>query len=239
MITLHFKGQLPHPHRVNRRTFVHIYAHKIKTAFTDIFVLGKLGETPSPQVGHMKQALCKNSKNRAFIDPHRSSKFTIRAAEKICSHCPLLKECAAQALQGGNVLDQRYAGPADGVFQAGIICHGDEGTAIRLAEIAGITHLPVSVEPKRRQPDSVCVSFGSRMVKWTRQAVPEGYVRHHARGYCSNCRAEYRAAIAGTRKRVTKPIDRNRRHEVNRRAHEGVATVQLALFSGADLRRLT
>lgn len=195
------------------------------------------GKHPHSQVGQMKTAPCKNSKNRAFIDPHRSSKFTIKAAEKICSHCPLLKECAAQALRGGSVLDERYTGPADGVFQAGIICHGDEGTAIRLAEIAGITHLPVGAEPKRRQPDSVCISCGSKMVKWTRQAIPEGYVRHYARGYCERCRVEYRAATAGSRKRMTKPIDRNRHHAVNRRAHEGVATVQLALFSGADLHK--
>lgn len=185
----------------------------------------------------MKLAPCKNSKNRAFIDPHRSSKFTISAAEKICSHCPLIKECAVQALQGGNVLDQRHTGPADGVFQAGIICHGDESTAIRLAEIAGITQLPYGEEKKRRRgfihDGDRCVNCNLPLFRWTRGIVPKGYVLHYARNYCSNCRVEYRRAYPSRGRKFGKIVDRNN-HSAPKRTNTEAAH-QYALFSKRDL----
>lgn len=48
------------------------------------------------------------------------------------------------------------------------------------------------------------------MVPWTRGQVPEGYVMHRGRGYCTECRRAYNAALKNVDRApgLTRPVDR-------------------------------
>lgn len=160
-------------------------------------------------------APCHRSKNIAFNNPEAASEQSRRAAIEVCHHCPLIVACAAAGLEAGNTLDH-VKQPANGVIQAGVICHGDSVTKMILAHIAGV---PL-VEDKQRKPRkgraaSKCVNCSQLMVPWTRDVVPDGYVMHHARNYCTECRSAYGAVRAGTESRHVglrkKPNRRSRR----------------------------
>lgn len=182
----------------------------------------------------MGTAACHRSKNRAFRDPDHAHERSIRAAQAMCGHCPILRQCAREALTSGAALDGTYLRPASGVVQAGVVCRGDQSTAIRLAEVAGVTTLPVyeQQEPRPVAPDA-CVSCGMPMVRWTRDRVPDGYVMHHARGFCTGCRREYAEFMRSQPRRprgLRKPVDRKRRHAVSARRGRRELVVQLSLF---------
>lgn len=177
---------------------------------------------------------CHRSKNTAFHNPASAQPRSVRAAVVICEACPIRRECARDALTSGTSLDGSYTRPANDVIQAGVICRGDQGTAIRLAAIAGVTELPEYVEQEARAvaPDE-CRHCHRPMVKWTRDRVPEGYVAHHARGFCQGCRKAYSEFMRSQPKRqrgLRKPVDRKRHHAVSARRGRRELVVQLPLF---------
>ena len=98
---------------------------------------------------------CHRSKNTAFHNPTSSHPRSVRAAVAICKECPIRRECARDALTSGTSLDGSYTRPANDVVQAGVVCRGDQGTAIRLAAIAGVEVLPTYAEQEARghRPD--------------------------------------------------------------------------------------
>lgn len=152
----------------------------------------------------------------------------------MCGGCPIRRECARDALTSGTSLDGSYTRPANDVIQAGVICRGDQGTAIRLAAIAGVEVLPVHEEQEARghRPDE-CRHCHRPMVQWTRDQVPDGYAMHHARGYCTGCRKAYAEHMKSQPKRqrgLRKPVDRKRHHAASARRGRRELVVQLPLF---------
>lgn len=171
---------------------------------------------------------CATSRNRAFIDPESSTPDDIDQAIRMCGTCPLVQQCAADGLHSGTSLDRNVILPATGVIQAGVVCRGDRDTALQLSAVAGVD-VPSDYrhQPERPKPMSECRECGTPMVKWTRGEVPEGYVMHHARNFCTGCRVAYHAYIEGRQRRFTRPVDRNRRHEINYRPQ---SRGQMSLF---------
>lgn len=159
---------------------------------------------------------CHRSKNRSFTHPTAKDSAANRAAIKICEHCPIRKQCAADALTAGDTLDSGYSAPAQGVIQAGVVCRGDITTAIELSLIAEIA-MPDYNERARIKASAQCKHCERPMVPWTRGEVPEGYVMHRGRNYCTDCRAAYSAELAAEKRRPTlsKDIDRRNHHSVN------------------------
>lgn len=179
--------------------------------------------------------------HRVFIQPTPGHPDTL-AAQEMCTHCPLRQQCATDGLTSGESIDGTHVRPAHGVIIAGVVCHGDMETAYALATIAN-TLLPTydmgedeKPRTKRRRIDDECVNCHKPMVKWTRRAVPDGYVMHHARGYCTECRAEYRAAYPPTARprSLRKHIDRKRHSAPPARKNE-VQAVQMGLFTRREV----
>ncbi|WIM71976.1 WhiB family transcriptional regulator [Corynebacterium suedekumii] len=129
------------------------------------------------------RAPCHRSRIRGFIDPHAPD-HSVRAAIKVCEHCPIRKECARDALTAGTSLDGEYTRPAGAVVQAGIICRGDQDTARALARVAGVPTPPHyrKQAPRPQLPDG-CNHCGRPLHKWTRnpEEIPEGHVMHYAK----------------------------------------------------------
>lgn len=176
--------------------------------------------------------LCSNSRNRAFIDPDGARAFSVRAALKMCEACPIRKECAEAGLTAGTSLGEDNRAPASGVIQAGVVCRGDHDTAVKLAEIAdsGIPRFLFETRP-RNHPGDTCLSCGEPMVRWHRGVTPEGFVMHHGRGFCTNCRGAYREDLRRnppSDRGLRKVIDRGRRSSPGRT--DRVSLVQLSLF---------
>lgn len=140
---------------------------------------------------------CHRTKNKAFIDPDHAKDFQVRAAQSICGHCPLLKECASTALGLGAVIGRDYSGPADAVIMAGVICRGDLPTAEALASIAGVAVPQIGRQSRRAPAPDACRNCLVPMVSWTRDldSVPAGLTVHHARGFCTDCRPAYNAFL--------------------------------------------
>ena len=177
---------------------------------------------------------CHRSKNTAFHNPTSSHPRSVRAAVAICKECPIRRECARDALTSGTSLDGSYTRPANDVVQAGVVCRGDQGTAIRLAAIAGVEVLPTYAEQEARghRPDE-CQHCHRPMVQWTRDRVPEGFVAHYARGFCQGCRKAYSEFMRSQPKRqrgLRKPVDRKRHHAASARRGRRELVVQLSLF---------
>lgn len=183
------------------------------------------------------KAPCHASKNRAFINPTPNDSPDNRRAISMCNACPIIRECAELALTSGNTLKPGFAGPAQDVIQAGVVCRGDLSTAFALAAVAG---QPVpdyqSMETERRAeaPDE-CVHCEQPMVPWRRDksTIPEGYREHHARGYCSECRVAYKEALEAeppSGRGLCKEIDR-KRHHARPQAKPEKAPGQLELFA--------
>lgn len=172
-------------------------------------ISGMLGTTPP----------CQGTKNRAFIDPGNSDRFKIAAAEKICESCPLLKQCALAGLTAGNLPDGTKS-VSDEVIVAGVVCQGDQDTVDALNAVANApeaTHSPHAREVQPRAlitPGQPCKACSRPLWKWTRDQaeIPEGYVIHHARGWCKHCRGAYKQATAHTPKRQTRERQRRPRH---------------------------
>ena len=175
--------------------------------------------------------VCLRTKNTAFINPAHATAEELEAAQFMCDACPLRSDCAREALQAGDTTDQGHRAPASGVFQAGVRCHGDYETAVKLALVAGVQVPEHLVESRTRvQAPDRCRECGKRMVRWHRGITPDGYVMHFARGFCCECRGAYRKwqAENPSRRRRVGSIDRSRRSapsRVNR-----VVDVQLSLF---------
>ncbi|APT92912.1 hypothetical protein CPHO_08450 [Corynebacterium phocae] len=187
----------------------------------------------------MPRPACENTKNKAFSNPTKATPQAVRAAQKICHHCPLLKACAKDALTSGTTLSEDYRAPASDVIQAGVICTGDDETARRLSIIAGV-ETPTYRRERPQRPiigskrGDTCRHCNQPMIKWNRhEQQPDGYRKHYARGFCEQCRGPYREwkkanPAADTPRGLRKPLDRKRHSAPPRK--KGVPTVQLALF---------
>lgn len=153
------------------------------------------------------EALCRNTHNRAFIDLSGAHDHARAAAKKICAGCPVVKECAAAALEAGDTLDG-VPMPAGDVIAAGVECRGDRATAAALAVIAGLPMPMVATAPTRFKVPERCLACARPLVRWQRGGqAPPGSVMHYARGYCKECRGAYNAylekhgrAVIGLRK---------------------------------------
>lgn len=153
---------------------------------------------------------CHRTRNRAFIDPSNAADYSIRAAIRICEACPIRRRCALDALHSGDSLDGSITSPANDVIAAGVVCEGDKATGVALAGIAGVPPPVYHVGTKRSRVPDRCVNCRHMMVSWTRDAVPEGYVMHRGRGYCTNCRRAHSLELREVDKslKLTKEIDR-------------------------------
>lgn len=175
-------------------------------------------------------APCHRTKNPAFTNPDSASQQAINAAKKMCQHCPLIQQCAKDALTSGSDLIGNTK-PADGVLQAGVICTGDYTTEMELAAVAGLGEVVQHERRRRVKAATHCVNCGAPMVRWNRHEVsaPEGFVMHYARGFCTECRSAYaRAFPRGSVRGLRKPVDRKRHCAPSRKS--GEVLVQLVLF---------
>lgn len=171
-----------------------------------------------------QRAPCRGTKNRAFIDPANSSPQAVRAAIKICRECPVRRECAAEALHAGELLEGIDL-PATDVIAAGIVCTGTMTTARQLAALAKVP-VPEYSTVAFTRPNYIgrpCLSCGRTLSKWTRipEEVPPGTVMHYGRQYCVHCRKAYNAMLKEEgrvkRGRLRKHIDRHRHHKATAR----------------------
>lgn len=124
--------------------------------------------------------------------------------------------------------------PASGVIQAGVVCYGDDATARALLRVSGGVETPeYRRQGRRKTPPGECVACARPMVSWTRDRVPEGWVMHHARGFCSQCREPYREFLrsrpSGPRA-LRKRVDRSRHHAVSAERGRRELAVQLRLW---------
>lgn len=167
-----------------------------------------------------------------FISPDTAPAAMRQRALDLCQSCPLLQQCAADALTTGEPLTDYGTGGtvARGVIMGGVICDGSPTATAALRATAGPLAPPPRPQPHRRtvmgQP---CVSCGRPLHPWTRtpETIPPGHVMHHARGYCVDCREAYKRArptpdtgCAVTRKRV----DRRRHSRATVYARYSTAT---------------
>lgn len=166
--------------------------------------------------------------NPAFIAPDTSSPRAVQAALRICSWCPLQRQCALEGLEAGTTLDGSRIAPPAGVILAGVICHGDADTAAALAAVAGV-EVPTTYRQQRRKnfAPSHCRECGRRMTRWSRDEKPDGLAVHYARGFCTDCRAAYQRhldTLKPRREGLTKKIDRKRHHPETAASRHRTAT---------------
>lgn len=184
-------------------------------------------------MAHVDGPKCTYQDREIFTNPAgRDAPSTLRAIQ-ICETCPIIRECAKQALTSGSSIDFTATHPAVGVIQAGVYCDGSQRAAIELGARAGEPAPTVEVEPRAKVGDR-CKSCGMPMVRWTRDRVPEGYVMHRGRGFCTGCRKAYNAELARARANgevrtgLRKQIDRKRHTAPPRRNRE--VSIQFTLF---------
>lgn len=128
-----------------------------------------------------------------WVNPPNPEKECVdMIATYLCEGCPLLKQCAMNALHAGNTIDNGYHNSASGVIQAGIHCAGDTRTDMELAAIAGVN--PPSRQPQPRYvPPPHCRGCGKHMVTRPKgQHLTPTMVTHTAHGYCRVCDARRR-----------------------------------------------
>lgn len=178
-------------------------------------------------------AKCTYTDRELFTNPaERDAPSTIRAI-RICETCPIIRQCAKQALTAGSSIDFTATHPAIGVIQAGVYCDGTQRAAMELGARAGELPPTVEVKPRARVGDR-CKNCGTPMVRWTRDRVPDGYAMHRGRGFCTNCRKAYNAELARARANgevregLRKQIDRKRHSAPPRRDRE--VAIQFSLF---------
>lgn len=185
---------------------------------------------------------CHRTTNPAFIDPYHASEQQIQAAKTLCHSCPMLVECARQALKAGSIINARDLAtveeePAVDVLQAGVLCNGSPEALIALHRVAGVPYTaPESQDetlPLKAAPPH-CKACGWPMIRWNRyEEQPDGMVMHYARGFCTNCRAEYQRwrhehGMESAQQGLRRPIDRHRHSAPPRK--RGAPTVQPPLF---------
>lgn len=129
----------------------------------------------------------------AFVYPEDATAEQIYRAKELCHACPSLNTCAKDAISAGDSLSGDYQGPACGVIQAGVLCRGDKATLEKLESVAGVKARNTKKQRKRIVFGQPCRACGAPMVKWSRNqpAMPEGYVAHRGRGFCTGCRSAY------------------------------------------------
>lgn len=149
----------------------------------------------------MKDALCALSANRlaGFISLAAPD---VAEAVALCSQCPARVACATAALADGASLDGSYTRPPSDCVRAGVKCRGNKRTARDLAAIAGVEAPEYRDARPRNRAAEACVNCGTPMIPWTRGDVPEGYVMHYARSFCTECRSAYRATRPARKKRL-------------------------------------
>ena len=166
-----------------------------------------------------QRAPCRGTKNRAFINPANASPQAVQAAVKICRECPVRRECAAEALHAGELMEGIDL-PATDVIAAGIVCTGTITTARQLAALAKVP-VPEYSTVAFTRPNYIgrpCLSCRRTLSKWTRipEEVPPGTVMHYGRQFCVHCRPAYKAAVKreGPVRRglLRKEVDRRRHH---------------------------
>lgn len=179
------------------------------------------------------QAACHKTKNTAFINPNAANPAAVRAAITMCEQCPIRRECAQNALTSGSGLNDSGTAPASDVIQAGVVCYGDFETMMRLSQIAEREEVPTAVREHRAQAPDRCRNCHQPMVKWHRAITPEGYVKHYARGFCTECRSAY---TAWKRENNVRSAHRGLRKHIDRKRHSAppkrntVLAVQMPLF---------
>ena len=186
------------------------------------------------------KTVCSYKHRELFTKPTGRDTPATERAIQMCESCPALKQCAEMALVGGSSIDMHNERPATGVIQAGVYCDGSDRATWELMAAAGRVERTLNVGGGLR-PKALdrCRSCDKPMVRWTRDRVPEGYVMHRGRGFCTNCRKAYdrelaRARAAGeTRMGLRKQIDRKRHSAPPRRDREVV--IQFALFEQREL----
>lgn len=178
-------------------------------------------------------AKCTYQDRELFTNPAgRDAPSTVRAIQ-ICEECPIINQCAKQALTAGSSIDFSNQHPAVGVIQAGVYCDGSQRAAMELGARAGELPPAVEVTPRAKAGDR-CKSCGTPMVRWTRDRVPDGYAMHRGRGFCTDCRKAYNEELARARANgearvgLRKQIDRKRHSAPPRRDREVV--IQFSLF---------
>lgn len=179
----------------------------------------------------MQQTPCQGKRSQYFIDVQGRDAPSTRYALSLCKQCPLVKQCAKAALDGGASLDRSLVATAVSVIQAGVYCDGSPQATRQLMEIAGVETTHHREHRNLTVRADHCVSCGRPMVKWHRGQTPEGFVKHYARNYCEKCRPAYQKAFPpGKRghRGLRKQIDRHR-HSAPPRTRQ-VITIQPALF---------
>lgn len=178
-------------------------------------------------------AKCTYQDRELFTNPaERDAPSTLRAIQ-ICETCPIIQQCAKNALTAGSSIDFTATHPAVGVIQAGVYCDGTDRAAVELGARAGEPAPIVEVQPRAKVGDR-CKNCGMPMVRWTRDRVPEGYRMHRGRGYCTKCRKAYNEELARARANgevrggLRKQIDRKRHTAPPRRDRE--VAIQFTLF---------
>ncbi|MDK8241681.1 WhiB family transcriptional regulator [Corynebacterium coyleae] len=181
----------------------------------------------------MDGAKCTYQDRELFTNPaERDAPSTLRAIQ-ICETCPIIQQCAKNALTAGSSIDFTATHPAVGVIQAGVYCDGTDRAAMELGARAGEPAPIVEVQPRAKVGDR-CKNCGLPMVRWTRDRVPEGYRMHRGRGYCTKCRKAYNEELARARANgevrggLRKQIDRKRHTAPPRRDRE--VAIQFTLF---------
>lgn len=186
----------------------------------------------------MKTA-CSYQHRELFTQPAGRDAPSTERAIQMCETCPALRQCAEMALVGGSSIDMSVERPAVGVIQAGVYCDGSNRATWELMERAGRDELVRVGGGTRPKAADRCRSCGKPMVRWTRDRVPEGYVMHRGRGFCTNCRKAYDRELARARANgevregLRKQIDRKRHTAPPRRDRE--VTIQFALFEQGAL----
>lgn len=115
-------------------------------------------------------------------------------AQLACDHCPLLRQCAHQALTAGNTIDRNVRVPANGVVQAGVMCKGDARTIDELRTIAHTCDvIPLRWARPKPPPPPHCLGCGRPMVTRPKgKSLDASLLTHAAHGYCRICDAEHR-----------------------------------------------
>lgn len=152
----------------------------------------------------MPDPLCATAKpravRRAFQFPENATAEQVHRAKALCLGCPMLRDCAREALYSGSDLAGELPAPATGVVMAGVLCDGSEEALEALEKVAGIQ----GIYKGRKRPlvtfGTPCRVCSTPMVRWTPLEPPEGYAVHRGRGICAGCRKAYTEELEAWRR---------------------------------------
>lgn len=133
--------------------------------------------------------------------PEGASPSQIERAKAVCVTCPLIRECARQALYAGTDLRQEAPAPAVDVIMGGVLCDGSDEALEALEAAAGMQGIYKGRKRALVAFGTPCRNCGTPMVRWSRYQppIPEGFAMHRGRGLCENCRAVYAEEVAAWR----------------------------------------